>query len=82
MTTVNVHLFAGLHGIVGQKDLTLTLPAGATIAQLRDRLGDEYPVLQGFLPTLVCAVDEEMCEPEQVLAEGARVDLIPPIQGG
>jgi len=49
---------------------------------LRDRLGEEYPIVQAFLPTLVCAVDEEYVPSEHVLAEGDHVALIPPVSGG
>ena len=80
--TVHVRLFAGLRGLVGGGDIELALPAGATIATLRDRLAEEYPVLEGFMGTLVCAVSEEVQPPGHVLADGDLVDLIPPIAGG
>src|SRR5206468_3100949 len=79
---VHVRLFAGLHDMIGKRDVTLELPDGATIAQLRDRLGEEYPIVQPFLTTLVCAVDEEYVPSEHVLREGEDVALIPPISGG
>jgi len=82
LPTVNVRLFAGLHDMVGKRDLVMELPEGATIGQLRDRLGEEYPIVQAFLPTLVCAVDEEYVPSEHVLAEGDHVALIPPVSGG
>jgi molybdopterin converting factor small subunit len=80
--TVKVRLFAGLRGLVGGNDLELTLPPGATIAVLRERISAEYPVLEAFMGTLVCAVSEEVQPPEHQLADGDRVDLIPPIAGG
>lgn len=82
MTTVNVRLFAGLHQLIGERDLTMELPDGATIGTLRDRLGEQYPVVQAFLPTLVCAVDEEYVPSEHVLRDGDQVALIPPVSGG
>jgi molybdopterin converting factor subunit 1 len=82
MTTVNVRLFAGLHDLVGKRDLVLKLPDGATIGDLRDQLGEQYPVVQAFLGTLVCAVDEEYVPSEHVLSEGDNVALIPPVSGG
>src|SRR5207302_6678299 len=39
-------------------------------------------VVQPFLTTLVCAVDEEYVPSEHVLREGDAVALIPPISGG
>jgi len=81
--TVKVRLFAGLRGLVaGGGDIELTLPPGATIAVLRDRLTEEYPMLEAFMGTLVCAVSEEVQAPEHELADGDLVDLIPPIAGG
>ena len=82
MPSINVRLFAGLHDLVGKRDVVLELPDGATVEQLRDRLGEEYPIVQPFLTTLVCAVDEEYVPPEYVLREGEDVALIPPISGG
>ena len=81
--TVKVRLFAGLRGLVaGGEDIELTLPAGATVAVLRERLTEEYPMLEAFMGTLVCAVSEQVQPPEHQLADGDRVDLIPPIAGG
>jgi molybdopterin synthase catalytic subunit len=82
MTTVRVRLFAGLKQLVGERDLTLELPANATVEVLRDRLGDQYPVVQPFLPTLVCAVDEEYVPGHHVLRDGDLVAIIPPVSGG
>ena len=82
MITAHVRLFAGLHQLVGERELEMQLPDGATIEQLRDKLGDLYPVVQAFLPTLVCAVDEEYVPPEHLLRDGDHVALIPPVSGG
>jgi len=82
MPTVNIRLFAGLHDLVGKRDLVMELPDGATIADLRDRLGQEYPAVEPFLTTLVCAVDEEYVPSEHVLRSGDKVALIPPVSGG
>ena len=82
MPNVSVRLFAGLHQLIGERELEMRLPEGATIAQLRDRLGQEYPVVEALLPTLVCAIDEEYVESSQLLREGDCVALIPPVSGG
>lgn len=82
MATVNVRLYAGLQDMIGARDVQLQVPDGATIGQLRDRLGEEYPVVQAFLPTLVCAVDEEYVPSDHVLHDGDNVALIPPVSGG
>jgi molybdopterin converting factor subunit 1 len=82
MPPVSVRLYAGLQGLVGKRDVELSLPAGATVEQLRDRIVDEYPVLEALISTLVVAVNEEMVSTDHVIAEGEKVELIPPIAGG
>jgi molybdopterin converting factor small subunit len=82
MPPVSVKLYAGLQGLVGKRDVELTLPAGATVEQLRTKIVEEYPVLEALISTLVCAVNDEMVSTDHVIAEGEQVELIPPIAGG
>jgi molybdopterin synthase catalytic subunit len=79
---VEVTLFAGLKELLGQPKVTLDLEEGATAAALRDRLSEEYPIVTPFLPTLVCAVDEEFVPWEHPLRDGDDVALVPPVSGG
>ena len=79
---VDVRLFAGLSELVGRRQVSLDLAEGATIAQLRDKLSQEYPAVTPFLTALVCAINEEYASPEHSLSDGDEVALIPPISGG
>ncbi|HYM14095.1 MAG TPA: MoaD/ThiS family protein [Dehalococcoidia bacterium] len=81
-TRVSIRLYAGLQAMIGSRDIEMQLPARATVAQLRDRLAEQYPIVQAFMPMLVCAVDEEYVPPEHVLRDGDHVALIPPVSGG
>ncbi len=80
--TVRVRMFAGLRHLVDDQELEVPLPAGATVGVLKDALVERYPVLDGFLSTLVFAIDEEVQPPERVLRDGELVEVIPPIAGG
>lgn len=82
MPNVHVRLFAGLHQLIGERELEMRLPEGATIAQLCEALAEQYPVVIALLPTLVCAIDEEYVESSHPLREGDHVALIPPVSGG
>ena len=79
---VNVRLFAGLSDLLGQRQVSLELAEGATVAQLRDQLSREYPAVTPFLASLVCAIDEEFVPTEHSLRDGDEVALIPPVSGG
>jgi len=79
---VRVRLFAGLKELIGQQEITVDLPEGASVGDLRERLRRDLPRLAPFLPSLVCAVNEEYRLPEYPLHDGDEVALIPPISGG
>ncbi len=79
---VSIRLFAGLHDLLGQRNVTLDLPERATVADLRSQLSREYPVVTPFLTTLVCAVGDEYVTSDHPLREGDDVALIPPVSGG
>lgn len=79
---VHIRLFAGLHDLLGERNVTLELSERATVADLRDQLSRQYPVITPYLPTLVCAVGEEYVTPDHALREGDDVALIPPVSGG
>jgi molybdopterin converting factor small subunit len=79
---VDVRLFAGLHQMVGERQITLEVPVGATALDLRERFADAYPATRPFLSTLVCAVGEDYVPNDYILREGDLVALIPPVSGG
>ncbi|MDP9237246.1 MAG: MoaD/ThiS family protein [Chloroflexota bacterium] len=82
MTNVTIRLYAGLKDLIGSRDIEMALPPGATVGELRARLGQQYPIVEALLPTLVCAVDEEYVAQEYVLRDGDHVALVPPVSGG
>ncbi len=82
MPTVNVRLFAGLKEMIGAREITLALPDGATIHELRACIGETYPLVKPLLSTTVCAVGEEYVPVTHLLRDGDLVALIPPVSGG
>ena len=79
---VSVRLFAGLHDLVGRREVELELVDGATVADLREQLASQYPAVVPLMSTLVCAVNEEYVPNEHRLSPGDQVALIPPVSGG
>jgi molybdopterin converting factor subunit 1 len=79
---VSLLLFAGLRDAVGQRTLCMEFEDGATVNDLKRRLGVEYPRVEPMLATVVCAIDDEYVRAEESLREGAEVALIPPVSGG
>ena len=79
---VCVRLFAGLRDAVGERTIDFELSDGATVDELKQRLGEDYPATRPMLATSVCAIDDEYVSFDERLREGAEVALIPPVSGG
>jgi MoaE-MoaD fusion protein len=74
---VTVRLFAGLRERAGADEVALELPDGARVGDALQRMD----ALIAGVP-VVMAVNREYAEPEQALAAGDELALIPPVSGG
>jgi molybdopterin converting factor subunit 1 len=79
---VRVRLFARAKDLAGSDCALVELPADATVATLRQKLGEVYPRLAGVLASCAVAIDEEFAREEDRLGESSEVALIPPVSGG
>jgi molybdopterin converting factor subunit 1 len=79
---VRVLLFARARELAGRDAVLVEVPAGATVAQLRERLAAEVPALANFVHRCGLAVGGEYAVDGDTVPEGAEVALIPPVSGG
>lgn len=80
---VNILFFAVLREIVGHSEEVLELPTEvSTIEQLRELLETRMPALRGRLGSVRFARNEVFSAPGEVIADGDRIALIPPVAGG
>jgi len=79
---VRVRLFARARELVGTDAVDVELPAGGTVADLRNRLGEAFPALRPLVPRSAVAVNEEFAAEDLVLSAAAEVALLPPVSGG
>ncbi len=79
---VTVKLFARARDLAGRDCVEVELPAGAAVAELRERLERELPALARFVRRCAVAVGGEYATEADVVREGAEVALIPPVSGG
>ncbi len=78
---VNILAFGIAKDIVRGGQLQLELPAGATVADLKEQLCARFPDFER-LASLRVAVNSEYVENSQTLAEQDEIVLIPPVSGG
>ncbi len=67
--------------IVNGRELTVELPDGATVADLKVLLFGQYPQLSA-LKSLFVAVNTEYATDHLALSEDSEIALIPPVSGG
>ncbi len=79
---IRVLLFARARDLAGRDVVEVELPAGATVAALREQLASELPGLSGFSARCAVAVDGEYAVEGDAVREGAEVAVIPPVSGG
>jgi molybdopterin converting factor subunit 1 len=77
-----VRLFARAKDLAGSDAVTVDLPVGATVADLRRRLADEQPALAGLLSRCAVSVNDEFAEDTLTVPVEAEIALLPPVSGG
>jgi molybdopterin converting factor subunit 1 len=80
--TVTVRLFARAKDLAGRDVVRVELPNGATVGELRRRLGGEHPQLAPLLARSALAVNDEFADDAQQIPADAVVALLPPVSGG
>ena len=79
---VRVRLFASLRETMGQGEVWLDLPAGATAEEAWRRLCESHPALGDRRRSLSAAVNRRYVPFEIALVDGDELVFIPPVAGG
>jgi len=79
---IRVKLFAILRERAGMSELSLELPADATVASVAEIIASRHPAIRDFLPRVAFAVNQDYALRDAVLHDGDELALIPPVSGG
>jgi molybdopterin synthase catalytic subunit len=79
---LTVKLFGAVRERVGAKLLSLSLPDGFSVADLRARLAAEHAVFDEFGDRLAVSINFEIADPDATLRDGDEVAFLPPVSGG
>jgi len=80
--TTKVELYSVLRDLAGQGELEISLPEGATVADLLDALYQKFPALAAWDGRLLLAADLDYVERAHALQPGEVLSVMPPVQGG
>jgi len=79
---VKICFYSYFKDLAGCEGVTETLPDGATLGALHERLGTRFPKLRPMKKSTLIAVGVDYQSPDYVLKAGDEVSLFPPVQGG
>jgi molybdopterin synthase catalytic subunit len=79
---VVVKLFGSVREAAGVKELSVALPDGARLRELRDLLAREHPAVEALGERLAASVNYDVVSFDTPLHDGDEVALLPPVAGG
>ena len=79
---ISILFFANLREIAGTKEITLEIPPGSSVAELKKLVAEIYPLLAPHLETTLISVNKEYGFNEDVIPDDAEVAFFPPVSGG
>jgi molybdopterin synthase sulfur carrier subunit len=80
---LEVQFYGILQQVVGYPTLRLDgLAEGASVAAALERLRQQHPALDGYLPRVACAQGDTLVRREQALDFNRPLVLLPPVSGG
>jgi len=79
---IKVKLFAILRELVGEREITITVPTGITVNHLNDEILKKYPQLKSFSNKFVTSVNCKVDSGDTIISSKDEIALLPPVSGG
>jgi molybdopterin synthase catalytic subunit len=79
---IQVLFFGLLKDVCGRSGEGLELPDGAPVRAVFEHYARLFPRLEGMAKSTVLARNQEFASPDELLADGDEVALLPPVSGG
>lgn len=79
---LNIRLFARAKDLAGSDTISVELPEGATVGDLRSALHDQFPSLGPVIPNLHVAIGTDYAKDSATLDESQSISCFPPVSGG
>ncbi len=79
---IKVRLFANLRELVGEREITITVPGSVTVSYLNNEILNKYPQLKSFSNKFVTSVNCKVTTGDTVITSSDEIALLPPVSGG
>lgn len=80
--TLQLLLFAAARQTAGDTSVTIELPEGASYADLKTALAEQFPSLAPIVSVSRLAAGGEFVSDDSLVDSNAELALIPPVSGG
>ena len=82
MSTCKILFFASLKEMAGERHITLDVPEGMSVGELRPILQNRLPELKLALEHAFIAVNREYAGDDLIIPPDAEIAVFPPVSGG
>ena len=82
MITIRVLFFSTIRARIGKKNITIELPLGARVEDLKRKIALEYPDAAGAIFNMLASVDKVFSDDSTELTDQAEVAFFPYVTGG
>jgi molybdopterin converting factor subunit 1 len=82
MNTVKLLFFATLRDRVGAREAELEIAENQTVHDLKALLREKYPEAGPTIDAALVSINEEFAFAGDVIPDGARIAVFPPVSGG
>jgi molybdopterin converting factor subunit 1 len=79
---IKVRLFAILREVVGEREITISVPSGVTVSYLNNEILKKYPQLNSFGNKFVTSVNCKVTTGDTIITSSDEIALLPPVSGG
>jgi len=79
---ISLQLFAAAKEIAETSELSISLPDGASVGDLRNAIVNQHPALAGLAAHSMFAIADDYVKDDTKLSDKTVVAMIPPVSGG
>jgi molybdopterin converting factor subunit 1 len=79
---LKIRLFAILRDVVGEKEISISVPSGIKVRYLNNEILKKYPQLSSFSNKFVISVNFKVTSGDTIITSSDEIALLPPVSGG
>jgi len=79
---LKIRLFAILRDVVGEREISISVPSGVTVRYLNNEILKKYPQLNSFSNKFVTSVNYKVTSGDTIITSSDEIALLPPVSGG